>query len=104
MTRSNLKNLLDTLQVQNFYDHTTSKDVVNLPFIIYLDNGYGSTYADNQNYYDNSNFTILIHSAQRNETLEQQLEALLIDNHIPYEKQQVSWDNDLLMWIAQYEI
>lgn len=104
VSKTQLQTLLATLGVQVYYHHTTTKDVVNLPFIIYFDSGISSYYADNQNYEDYDNFTIIIHASSRNETLEGQLETLLKNNHIPYELQSIDWDEDLLMWTTQYNI
>lgn len=104
LTRLELENLLKSLGVQVFYDHTTKKDMVNLPFIIYFDTRSNNFSADNKTYGEIMNYTIIVHSAMRDETLEGQLKELLNTNHIPYENTDITWLNDLLMWAVQFEI
>lgn len=105
MTRTQLETQLRTLVgVDVYYNHTTKKDVVNLPFIIYLDTGSDNKDADNEVVGEVMNYSILLHSATRDETTEGLVKTLLTNNHIPYEISSITWEQDLLMWVVQFDI
>ena len=104
MTRTELDTLLRTLNCQVFYNHTTRKDTVNLPFIVYLDNGTNNRAADNKTYAKITNYSIILYNSKRDEELEEDIETLLTENGIPYDISDISWEDDLLMWNIQYDI
>lgn len=104
MTRTELDDALNTLGIQVFYNHTTRKDVVNLPFIVYLDTGTNNFMADNITYRKRINYLIILHSDKRDEELEGSIEDLLTENRIPYEINDIRWDDELLMWTTSYTI
>lgn len=104
MTRLQLDNLLKTLNVPVFYNHTTRKDNVSLPFLVYLDLSSNNLKTDNRVYFEITNYTIIIHSTERETTLETNLKTLLNQNRITYELNGVDWDEDLMFYQISYNI
>lgn len=104
MNPNELKALLEQLNVQVFYNHTTTKDVVEFPYIVFLDDGNRTFKADNITYAESTPYLILIHSAEREYELEQELKELLTENEIPYTIADVDWDRVLLMWVVAFSV
>lgn len=104
MTQGELKTLLETLQVQVFYNHTTKKDVVNLPYIVFLDDNNNSFFADNITWAETVPYTIILHTHDRDYELEKSIKKLFTDNNIAYVLNDISWLEDLLMWQVSFEI
>lgn len=104
MTAAEMKTMLETLQVPVFYNHTTRKDIVNLPFIVFLDDGNNSVFADNITYAETTPYTIILHTHDRDYTLEGSLKSLLTTNKIAYTLNDVDFDEDLLMWRVSFNV
>jgi len=104
MTRTELETLLNTLGCQVFYNHTTRKDVVTLPYIVYLETGSNNTKADNKVYYENMDYLVVIHSITRETQIETSLKTLLNTNRITYELNGVDWDEDNLFYQVSYNV
>lgn len=104
MTRSELDTMLRTLDCEVYYNHTTSKDIVNLPFIVYLDNNSNNIFSDNETYYEVVNYTIILHTTDPNDSLIGSIKELLTTYHIPYEFDGTDWNNDLLFYQIQFSI
>lgn len=101
-TRAELETLLKTLNIQVFYNHTTTRDVVNLPFIVYRDLGSNNLFGDNTTYEEITEYQIILHSSTRDETTEGKIKTLLTNNMIPYEMEQ-DWQEDILMWTTVFD-
>lgn len=104
MTKDELKALLEELEIPVFYNHTTRKDTVTLPFIVFLDSGNTSVFADNLTYAETTPYTIILHTLERDYTLEGKVKALLTKNHIAYTLNDVDFLEDLLMWQVSFNI
>lgn len=104
MTRTELDTLLRTLNCQVFYNHTTRKDTVNLPFIVYLDDGSDNMFADNITYQEITDYSIILHSTSVDSDIEGSLKTLLTSNGIPFERNEPDFDEDLLFYTIVYEI
>lgn len=104
MTKDELKALLEELEIPVFYNHTTRKDIVNLPFIVFLDSGNTSVFADNLTWAETTPYTIILHTADRDYDMESRLKAKLTTNHIAYTLNDVDWLDDLLMWQVSFNI
>lgn len=103
-TRAELDTLLKTLDCQVFYNHTTKKDIVNTPYIVYIDTGSNNVFADNETYGEIMSYTIILFNHERNETVEGKIKTLLTNNHIPYEISDIRWEEDILLWTTQFDI
>lgn len=103
MTREELETKLETLGCQVFYNHTTRKDQVTLPFIVYMDTDTNNQFADNKVCKKIISYLAVIYSAKRDSVLEGNLEAIFDANMIPYEISGFDWDEDLNMWQVTYQ-
>lgn len=109
LTRTELKTLLETLTydnapVQVFYNHTTRDDVVNFPYIVFLDYESQNMFSDNKTLVEIIPYSIYLHSAERLDTLETSIKELLSSNSIAYEIDEPEWDEELLMWVVGFQI
>lgn len=104
MKPNELKELLEQLDIQVFYNHTTRKDVVHMPFIVFADDGDTSFYADGVTYAYSTPYSIYLHCIERDFELENRIRELLTSNGIPYTLSDVSWDDDLLMWTTTFDV
>lgn len=103
-TRSELETMLNTLNIQVFYDHTTKSNVVNTPYIVYFETASRNTYADNSTYAETMNYSVILFNHKRDETLENSIKTLFTSNHIPYDLSDIDWQEDLLLWSSQFDI
>lgn len=104
MRPNELKALLEQLNIQVFYNHTTTKDVVHFPYIVFYDDGDSSFYADNITYAESTPYRILLHTNERDFELEARLKALLTEHEIPYTLEDVDWDRTYLMWVVAFDV
>lgn len=104
MTKNELQTLLETLEIPVFYNHTTTKDVVTLPYIVFLDDGSDEFYADNITYAETTPYVIILHTHERDFALEKSVKKLLTENKIAYSFNDVNWLADLLMWQVSFNI
>lgn len=103
-SRLELENLLIGTGIQTFYRRTTTKDVVNFPFIVYFDTSSNNFVADNVVYKNIYQFTIILHSDIRDEENEQKIMDALTENMIPYEITNINWEEDIAMWTTTFSI
>lgn len=104
MTRTELETLLNTLDCQVFYNHTTRKDQVTLPYIVYLETGSNNFKADNNVLFENMDYLVVLYSINRDTTIETNLKTILKTNHITYELNGVDWDEDNLFYKISFNI
>lgn len=103
-TRQELDELLRTLDCQVFYNHTTQKDVVNFPYIVYLEDGTNNFNADNIVYQEIMEYLIIVHTIDRDNAVIDNLKQLLTDNMIPYEINDVDWSDTIMAYAVSFVI
>lgn len=104
MRPNELKEVLEELNIQVFYNHTTRKDEVNLPFIVFYDSGDTSFYADDITYAYSTPYTVVLHCHERDFELEGRMRELFTQHGIPYSLNSVDWEEDLLMWTTVFNV
>ena len=102
--RLELENLLKTLDCGVFYNHTTKKDVVNFPYIVYLDDGTNNFDADNQVYQEIMEYVVIVHCLERDEPVIKKLKNLFNENKIPYELNGIDWNDQTLFYSVSFII
>lgn len=95
---------LCTLNIPVAYDHFDSNKQVSIPFIVYREQQLSTFRADDITYHQAFNFEIELITEKKEIALEKQLEELLTNNKIPYEKNDEVWDNDERIYHNYYEI
>lgn len=103
-TRQELETMLNTLDCQVFYNHTTQKDVVDFPYIVYWEEGTNNFNADNIVYEEIMEYMIVVHCIDRDNEIVNDLKTLLTDNMIPYEINDIDWDNTIMAYTFQFVI
>lgn len=96
--------LLKTLNIPVAYDHFNSDKDIKIPFVAYREQANDTFRADMKTYFRFYNFEIELITEKKELELEQQIEKLLTDNNIPYEKPDEVWDNDEKIYHIYYEI
>lgn len=104
MNRKELDDLLNSLDCQVFYNHTTRKDKVNFPYIVYLDEGTTNFEADNYTYEEIMEYLIIIHTIDRDNKVIDDLKDLLKSNCIPYEINAIDWNEDIMAYAISFII
>lgn len=104
MTIEELQALLETLEIPVFYNHRTTKDVQDVPFIVFLDEGQREFYADDITYFETIPYLIILHTLKRDLGLEKKIKDLFTTNRIAYNLNDVDWLDDLLMWQVSFNI
>lgn len=84
MLEKPLFDLLNTLGLNVAYDHFLAK--TEPPFLLYRFVGNNPFLADDCNYINENNYIIDLVTEYKDTALEQTLEQLLTDNHIPFTK------------------
>lgn len=84
MTAQELYQILGTLNVPVVY--MRSKEVLPLPYIVYLGDGQDTFNADNTYYTKTNNYRIELYFEAKDESLEESIEELLLDNGLLYSK------------------
>ena len=95
---------LCTLGIPVAYDHFDSNKQVAIPFVVYREQELDTFRADGITYYQFYNYEIELITEKKNVALERQLEGLLTNNKIPYDKTEEVWDNDEKIYHIFYEI
>ncbi|MBQ0113749.1 MAG: hypothetical protein KBT03_11525 [Bacteroidales bacterium] len=103
-TRQELEALLNTLNIQVFYNHTTQKVQVSTPYIVYIDTGTNNMFADNETYGEITSYSIIVLNNVRDEQVENSLKTLLTENNIPYDISDIRWNEDIMIWTTQFDI
>lgn len=99
-----LFDLLKTLDIPVAYDHFDSDKQIPLPFIAYREQDLDTFRADGITYYQFYNYEIELITNKKDVALERQIEGLLTNNKIPYDKTDEVWDNDEKIYHIFYEI
>lgn len=99
-----LFDLLKTLEIPVAYDHFDSDKAVQIPFVAYREQANDTFRADDKTYFKFYNYEIELITEKKNVALEKQIEGLLDENNIPYEKPDEVWDNDEKIYHIYYEI
>ena len=99
-----LFDLLKTLNIPVAYDHFESNKEVSIPFVVYREQQASTFRADDITYHLFHNFEIELITEKKDIVVEKQLEDLLTNNKIPYEKNDEVWDNDEKIYHNYYEI
>lgn len=103
-TRQELEALLNTLNIQVFYNHTTQKVQVSTPYIVYIDTGTNNMFADNETYGEITSYSIIVLNNVRDEQVENSLKTILTENNIPYDISDIRWNEDIMIWTTQFDI
>ena len=99
-----LFDLLKTLKIPVAYDHFDSDKEISIPFIAYREQANDTFRADMQTYFKFYNYEIELITTIKDVDLEKEIEGLLTENNIPYEKPDEIWDNDEKIYHIFYEI
>ena len=100
MTDSELKELLEQLNIPVAYDHFNKK--ISPPFMVYRELPNITLEADNKIYYKSKAHEIELVTDKKDVILEEQLETIL--QNFPYEKQEDEWDSDENIYHIFYKI
>jgi len=82
MTVAGFKAMLDTLDIPVFYDH--GDNGTRVPYITYTLTQDNNFFADNKVYQKIQTLRIVLYTMKRDESLMEQLEAVLSDHEIPW--------------------
>lgn len=87
MEESQLFTLLSTLNIPVAYDHFTSKNI-SVPFVLYRNNNTDTFKADDKSYFKNREYIIDLCTDKKDIVAETNLETLLDNNHLPFDKEE----------------
>lgn len=90
MSLLEIKNMLDTLNIDVAYDHFNKK--VNPPFVAYRELSPDTFKADDYNYLNFNSYEIELCTIKKDIELESLIETLFFNNKIPFEKDEI-WDD-----------
>lgn len=99
-----LYDLLKTLNIPIVYDHFDSDKEITIPFAVYRETSPETFRADGITYHQFFNFEIELITEKKEIALERQIEELLTNNKIPYDKNDEVWDSDEKIYHNFYEI
>lgn len=99
---SNLKSILDLLQIPVAYSHFNT--ATELPYIVYYETGTDNVFADNKVFKQCKSVEIELYTSIKDVTLEEQLETLLNNNEIPFDKISETYIDDEKMFESVYQI
>lgn len=80
----NLDSILEGLGIPVAYG--LHKEKTPLPYLVWLGSGQNTADADNTHYFRENTYQIELYFRLKNPTLEEQLEQILLDNGLLYEK------------------
>lgn len=101
MTEQELYTLLKTLKLPVAYDHFV--DMNELPGIVYREATDNVFYADDTAYYLQNQYEVVLITKYKDTELEAELEDLLTENDIAFEKQEYFNDAERVYFI-EYDI
>ena len=104
MTHKQVFDMLKTLNIPVAYDHFDSNKEVQPPFIAYREISPETFKADGITYYRPYEFEIELITEKKDVSLEGQVETLLTNNKIPYDRENEIWDEDEQIYHNFYEI
>lgn len=102
MEQKVLYTILKTLNIPIAYDHFDKKVIP--PFIAYRETPSDLLKADGKTYFRTYNYELELITTKKDMALEQQIEKLLTDNNIPYDKEEEVWDTQEKIYHNFYEI
>lgn len=105
-----LGDLLKTIQVGSksievWYDHfepTPTKPNIVPPFILYKVVDTTTLKADDKVHYQNNNYIVDLITKVKSVVLEQQLETLLNNNYLPYDKEETYLDSERIFQVRYF--
>lgn len=101
MTEQELDEKLREITPDVYFDHTSDSKVVPLPFIVYIRENSNHVVADNKVFHKMYYYTINVYTTDPYGWVQEQLEAMLNENMIPY-SDTMSWDADNLLYTFSY--
>lgn len=104
MTHKEIFTMLKTLEIPVAYDHFDSDKQIQPPFIVYREISPDTFKADCITYYRPYEFEIEVITEKKDVSLQNQIETLLTNNHIPYDMDNEVWDDDERIYHNYYEI
>lgn len=104
MTHKQVFDMLKTLNIPVAYDHFDSNKAIPLPFVVYREIAPETFKADGITYYRPYEFEIELITEKKDVSLEGQVETLLTNNKIPYDRENEIWDEDEQIYHNFYEI
>lgn len=99
-----LYDLLKTLNIPVAYDHFDSNKQISIPFLVYREIAPDTFRADGITYHQFFNYEIELVTEKKEIALERQIEGLLTQNKISFDKNDEVWDNDEKIYHNFYEI
>lgn len=104
MTHKQVFDMLKTLNIPVAYDHFDSNKEITLPFVVYREIAPDTFKADCITYFRPYEFEIELVTDKKDVSLEGQVETLLTNNKIPYDRENEIWDEDEKIYHNFYEI
>ena len=104
MTHKEIYDLLNTLNIPISYNHFEKELGIIPPFIVYRETSPETFKADNKVYFKEYSFQIELVTIKKDIILENQIEELLNNNNIPYEKSDEVWDSKQKIYHNFYDI
>lgn len=104
MKHKDIYNLLKTLEIPVAYNKFEVNQNMIPPFIVYREISPETFKADGVTYYRPYNFEIELVTEKKDVEFEQNIEKLLTENKIPYDKSDDVWDDDEKIYHIFYEI
>ncbi|MBG9983342.1 hypothetical protein HYO62_00410 [Aerococcaceae bacterium DSM 111022] len=84
------------------YSHFDDKQ--KLPFITFEDVGLDSLFADGENYYDITDYDVILHFKYKDPELEQRLKDIFKQNNMTYTATADLWIEDEKRYLKTYEV
>lgn len=100
MTYSEVVNIIEQMELPYAYLSFPEKKAPKLPYVIYHYPNSDDLMADNQNYAKINNLMIELYTANKDFETESKVEQVLIDNHIPYLKNEIYIDSEQMYEIT----
>lgn len=104
MKHKQIHDILKTMDIPVAYDHFRSDKKVEPPFMAYREQKPDTFKADGLTYYRPYNYEIELVTIKKDPAIEEQLEDLLTENNIPYDKGDEVWDEEEKIYHNFYEI
>lgn len=105
MSISDLKNILDNMDIEVWFDHyepTPEQPNIEPPFILYRDISADTKKADNNVVDIENNYVVDLITSKKDIALENQLETLFIDNKIIFDKESDFIDTEKIYQIRYF--
>lgn len=98
MEENKLFTILKQMNIPVAYDHFTNK-TVSIPFILYRNDSSDTFKADDKTYAKENSYIIDLVTEKKDVVLEKQLEDLLNDNFLPWDKEENYIDDERIYQI-----